>query len=87
MRNDNVDQAPELDTNGRERQGCGAATSSPETYWANQQNAMLLGQQLRNICLYGKGYGVQAWQSADVQSDNWQTESYQNHFLAPFQLL
>lgn len=83
MRNNNVDQAPELGTN---QQGCGAATSSPESYFANQQNAYLLASQLRSICMFGKGYGLQVYGRPDFSSDAWQTESYQNHFLAPFQL-
>lgn len=83
MRNDNVDQAPEL---GTDQRGCGAVSSSPETYFSNQQNSYLLASQLRSICMFGKGYGVLAYSRADFDSDAWQTESYQNHFLAPFQL-
>jgi hypothetical protein len=83
MRNDNVDQAPEL---GVDQRGCGASTSSPETYWGNMQNAMLLAQQLRNICLYGKGYGIIGWQMPDIQGNSSNTDHYQTHVLAPFQL-
>jgi len=49
-------------------------------------NAYLLGTQLRSILLKGKGYGLCAWQKPDLDADNWQQQSYQNHFLAPFEL-
>lgn len=87
MRNNTGNQAPTLDSSGREIRGCGAASSSPETYFCNQTNAMLLGSQLRSILLKGKGYGVLAWQRSNFDSDNWMTEPYQNNMLAPFELL
>lgn len=86
MRNNTGNEAPTLDSNGRQYQGCGAASSSPETYFGNQTNAMLLGSQLRSILLKGKGFGVCAWGRVDFDSDDWQQQSYQNHFLAPFEL-
>jgi hypothetical protein len=83
MRNDDVDVAPEL---GGNTQGCGAATSSPETYICNQMNSYLLASQLRSICLKGKGYGVLAYKRSDLDSEDWMTQSYENHYLAPFEL-
>jgi hypothetical protein len=86
MRNNTGQTAPTVDGSGREQRGCGARTSSPETYYGNQQNSYLLASQLRSICLKGKGYGVLAWSRADLDSNTWQTQNYQNHFLAPFEL-
>lgn len=86
MRDNRGTLTPTLDGSGRENRGCGAATSSPETYFCNQTNAMLLGSQLRSILLKGKGYGVLAWQRSNFDSDNWMTEPYQNNMLAPFEL-
>lgn len=86
LRADNVDQAPELDNNGREREGCGAVTSSPETYFANQMNSYLLASQLRSILLKGKGYGLLAYKRSDLDAEDWMTQSYENHYLAPFTL-
>lgn len=86
MRNNTGTPSPTLDGSGRENRGCGAASSSPETYFCNQTNAMLLGSQLRSILLKGKGYGVLAYSRSDFDSDNWMTEPYQNNMLAPFEL-
>ena len=87
MRNNTGATAPTLDGSGRENRGCGAVSSSPETFFGNMTNAYLLGTQLRSICLKGKGYGVCAWQKPDLDVDGWQQQSYQNHFLAPFELV
>lgn len=86
MRNNTGTPAPTLDGGGRENRGCGAVTSSPETFFCNQQNGYLLASQLRSICLKGKGYGVIAYSRADFDTDDWQQQSYQNHFLEPFEL-
>ena len=86
MRENTGSSAPRLDSNGREYRGCGAATSSPETYFSNQQNSYLLATQLRSILLKGKGYGVLAYTRPDFDSDEWQTQSYESHFLAPFSI-
>ena len=86
IRNNTGNQAPTLDGSGREQRGCGAVSSSPETYYGNQTNAYLLGSQLRSICLFGKGYGITGWQRPNLDAEDWMTQSYQNHFLAPFEL-
>jgi hypothetical protein len=86
MRNNTGQTAPTLDDSGRENRGCGAATSSPETYYGNQQNSYLLASQLRSILLKNRGFGVCAWQRCDMDADDWQQQAYQNHFLAPFEL-
>ncbi len=86
IRNNTGNQAPMLDSSGREHRGCGAASSSPETYFGNQQNSYLLASQLRSICMFAKGYGITGWQRPNFESESWMTESYQNHFLAPFEL-
>lgn len=84
MRRNDVDREPELSPDGYEQRGCGAVSSSPRTYWGNQQNAMLLGTQLLSFCKYGKGYGLQAWQIPNYESVEWSTQNYQNHFLVPY---
>jgi hypothetical protein len=86
MRNNTGQTAPTLDQSGREQRGCGATTSSPETYYGNQQNSYLLASQLRSILLKNRGFGVCAWQRCDMDADDWQQQAYQNHFLAPFEL-
>ena len=86
IRNNTGQNAPTLDGSGREQRGCGAASSSPETFFGNQNNSYLLGSQLRSILLFGKGYGITGWQRPNLESESWMTESYQNHFLAPFEL-
>lgn len=86
MRNNTGLAAPTLDGSGRENRGCGAVSSSPETFFCNQQNGYLLASQLRSICLKGKGYGVIAYKRSDFDSDDWKTDAYQNHFLEPFEL-
>jgi len=86
IRSNTIDEAPTLNMSGREIQGCGAVTSSPETYFDNQMNSYLLASQLRSIVLKGKGYGLLAHKRSDLDAEDWMTQSYENHYLAPFTL-
>ena len=86
IRNNTANDAPAMGGSGQVMRGCGYEGSPNEFFWGNQANAMLLGGQLRSICLYGKGYGLTAWTRPNFESDEWITQSYQNHFLQPYVL-
>lgn len=86
IRNNTAADAPVMGSSGQVVRGCGYEGSPNEFFWGNQQNAMLLGGNLRSICLYGKGYGIIGWERPDFTSDAWITQGYQTHFLQPYEI-